>query len=80
LIALLIAITVYSLISWLLEKDFWVLLRPNFLNDFQRDDIALLEQVTDDIMRVAMKQLRLDANKIVAPAQGYQPPQKIRFI
>jgi hypothetical protein len=80
LIALLIAIIVYSLISWLLEKDFWVLLRPNFLNDFQRDDIALLEQVTDDIMRAAMKQLRLDANKIVAPAQGYQPPRKIRFI
>jgi hypothetical protein len=80
LFALLIALIVCSLISWLLEKDFWVLLRPNFLNDFQRDDVALLEQVTDDIMRAAMKQLRLDANKIVAPAQGYQPPRKIRFI
>jgi hypothetical protein len=79
-IALLIAAIVRSLVSWVLEKDFWVLLRPNLLNDFQRDDVALLEQVTDDIMRAAMKQLKLDANKIVAPAQGYQPPRKIRFI
>jgi hypothetical protein len=80
LIALLIVALVRSLVSWVLEKDFWVLLRPNILNDFQRDDVALLEQVTDDIMRAAMKQLHLDASKITAPAHGYQPPRKIRLI
>jgi hypothetical protein len=77
---LLLSALVRSLISWIFEKDPWVLLRPNSLNEFQRDDVALLEQVTDDIIRAAVKQLGLDASKIAAPTQGYQPPRKIRFI
>ncbi|GCE15938.1 zinc ribbon domain-containing protein [Tengunoibacter tsumagoiensis] len=67
-----------SIRSWVLEKDFWELLRPNRLSEFQRDDIALLEQVTDDVIRSSLKQLNLDADKIVPPSQGYQAPSQIR--
>ncbi len=65
---------------WLVEKDFWVYLRANQLNDFQMDDIALLEHVTDETIRVAVEQLGLDASKILPPTQGYQPKQRIRII
>jgi membrane protein implicated in regulation of membrane protease activity len=65
---------------WLVEKDFWVYLRANQLNDFQLDDIALLEHVTDETVRVAVEQLGLDASKILPPTQGYQPKQRIRII
>ena len=65
---------------WLVEKDFWVYLRANQLNDFQLDDIALLEHATDETVRAAVEQLGLDASKIVPPTQGYQPKQRIRII
>ncbi len=69
-----------AITSWLLDKDFWVLLRPNVLNDFQMDDIALLEHSTDRVVRDAVAHLGLDASKIVPPAQGYQPKRKTRVI
>lgn len=69
-----------SFMIWLVEKDFWVYLRPNNLNDFQLDDIALLEHVTDNIAHDAMNQLGLDASKIIPPTQGYQPKRRIRAI
>jgi hypothetical protein len=69
-----------SFISWLTEKDFWIYLRPNTLNDFQLDDIALMEHSTDYIVRDAVAQLGLDASKIVPPVQGYQPKRKYRAI
>jgi hypothetical protein len=65
---------------WLVEKDFWVYLRANQLNDFQLDDIALMEHVTDETIRAAVEQLGLDASKILPPTQGYQPKQRIRII
>lgn len=75
-----IVFLIRSFIHWIVEKDFWVYLRPNQLNDFQLDDIAVLEHATDDTVRAAMEQLNLDASKIIPPSQGYQPKQKIRLI
>ncbi|MDQ2717343.1 MAG: hypothetical protein M3Z08_20785 [Chloroflexota bacterium] len=69
-----------SITSFILDKDLWVLLRPNTLTEFQRDDIALLEHETDDIIRDALKQLGLDADKIVPPTDGYQAKSRIRWI
>ena len=80
ILLLFIALLIRSFINWLVEKDFWRLLRPNVLNDFQLDDIALLEHVTDDVVRDAVDQAGLDASKIVPPALGYQPKPKIRAI
>lgn len=75
-----IFIGVRSLIYWILEKDFLIYLRPNTLNDFNLDDIMLLEHVTDDVIHSAVEQLGLDASKIAPPPQGYQPKQRIRAI
>jgi hypothetical protein len=69
-----------SFISWLVEKDFWEYLRPNTLNDFQLDDIALLEHVTDDVVHSAVEQAGLDASKITPPPLGYQPKRRFRAI
>ena len=80
LLIILLVFFVRSLYSWFIEKDFWVLLRPGYLNAFQLDDIALLEHTSDSIIRDAVKQLGLDATKIIAPPQGYQPKRKIRGI
>lgn len=71
---------VRSFIYWLVEKDFWVLLRPNTLNDFQLDDIMLLEHVTDDTVKTAVEQIGLDASAITPPAMGYQARRRIRAI
>jgi hypothetical protein len=75
-----IVMIVRSLIYWVLEKDFLRYLRPNILNDFNIDDIMLLEHVTDDVVRSAVEQLGLDASKIAPPSQGYNPRQRIRAI
>lgn len=75
-----IVMIVRSLIYWILEKDFLIFLRPNVLNDFNVDDVMLLEHVTDDVVHSAVEQLGLDASKIVPPPQGYQPRQRIRAI
>ncbi|GAC1350873.1 MAG: hypothetical protein NVSMB27_37610 [Ktedonobacteraceae bacterium] len=75
-----LVLLVRSFIFWLIEKDFWAYLRSNVLNDFQLDDIALLEHVTDDVVRSAVEEAGLDASKIVPPAQGYQPKPKIRAV
>ncbi len=71
---------ILSFISWLVEKDFWQYLRPNTLNDFQLDDIALLEHVTDDVVHSAVEQAGLDASKIAPPPLGYQPKRRFRAI
>jgi hypothetical protein len=69
-----------SFIYWLVEKDFWVLLRANHLNDFQLDDIMLLEHVTDDTVKTAVKQVGLDASQVTPPTMGYQPKRRIRTL
>jgi hypothetical protein len=75
-----IYLLIRSFISWLREKDFWQYLRPNILNDFNLDDLMLLEHVTDETVYDAVKQVGLDATKIVPPVMGYQPKQKIRAL
>ncbi|MEO8973704.1 MAG: hypothetical protein ABI406_19105 [Ktedonobacteraceae bacterium] len=75
-----IVMIVRSLIIWVLEKDFLRYLRPNTLNDFNIDDIMVLEHVTDDVVHSAVEQLGLDASKIAPPPQGYEPKQHIRAI
>lgn len=65
---------------WLTEKDFWVYLRRNTLNDFEVDDVMLLEHATDDAVRAAVDQLKLDATRIIPPVTGYQPRRRIRII
>ena len=80
ILLLFIVLLVRSFIYWLGEKDFWVLLRPNTLNDFQLDDIMLLEHVTDGTVKAAVKQIGLDASQITPPAGGYQPKKRIRAI
>jgi hypothetical protein len=69
-----------SLRHWFTEKDFWVYLRRNTLNDFEVDDVMLLEHVADDAVRAAVAQLNLDATKITPPVLGYQPRRRIRTI
>lgn len=71
-------ILVRAIINWIFEKDFWMFLRSNFLNDFQLDDIALMEHVTDEIIHDAVDELGLDASKIAPPQAGYQPKRRIR--
>ena len=71
---------VRSFFYWILEKDFLIFLRPNVLNDFNIDDIMLLEHVTDDVVQSAVEQQGLDASKITPPPLGYQPRQRIRAI
>lgn len=65
---------------WLRERDFWFYLRKRDLNDFQLDDIALMEQVVDDTLRVAAKQNEIDADKLVPPTKGYQHERRIRAV
>ncbi|MGH2515560.1 MAG: hypothetical protein ACRDHP_07880, partial [Ktedonobacterales bacterium] len=71
---------IFSGIRWLIDKDFWVYLRTRSLNDFQLDDIALLEHATDSVVVDAVKQEGLDASKITPPPLGYQPKRKIRAV
>lgn len=73
-------ILVRSIINYVVEKDFWWFLRPNTLNDFQLDDIAMLEHLTDDIVYTSVKEMGLDATKIQPPQQGYQPKRKLRIL
>ena len=80
ILLVLLWLLIRSFISWLVEKDFWEYLRPNTLNDFQLDEIALLEHVTDDVVHGAVKQVGLDASKITPPPRGYQPKRRFRAI
>jgi hypothetical protein len=76
----LVAFLLASLRHWYVEKDCWVYLRRNTLNDFEVDDVMLLEHVTDDAVRAAVDQLHLDATRISPPVSGYQPGRRIRTI
>lgn len=65
---------------WMRERDFWVYLRKSELNDFQLDDVALMEHVTDETLKAAAKQLNIDSDKIVAPTKGYEHERRIRVV
>ncbi len=78
--SLLVAGIFISIRSWIIEKDFLAVLRPSVLTEFQRDDVALLTSVADDIIKTAVKHLGLDADKITPPSEGYQPKRRIRLI
>ncbi|HLG64428.1 MAG TPA: hypothetical protein VKY19_20995 [Ktedonosporobacter sp.] len=80
LLWVLVIALVRSIASFILDGDFLILLRPNNLTEFQRDEVALMEHTTDNVVREAMKQLGLDADKITAPPNGYQPASRIRLI
>lgn len=69
-----------SIRYWLRERDFWVYLRKGELNDFQLDDVALMEHVTDETLQAAAKILKLDSDKIVAPTRGYEHERRIRVV
>jgi hypothetical protein len=69
-----------SFASLMLDKDFLVLLRPNRLTEFQRDEIALLEQMIDSVLQEVMKQLGLNAERITPPPGGYRPKERFRLI
>lgn len=77
---LLFWLLIISIIAWLRNKDFLQYIRTNRLSDFQMDDVAMLEQTTDRIIRNVVDQAGLDAIHIVPPTQGYHPRRKIRFI
>lgn len=80
LLWVLITLSAWSFIYLVKDGDFLTLLRPATLTEFQRDDVALLEHETDDIVRDAVKQLSLDADKITPPSNGYEPAKRIRLI
>lgn len=80
LLWVLITLMGWSCIYLVKDGDFLTLLRPATLTEFQRDDVALLEHETDDIVRDAVKQLNLDADKITPPSNGYEPAKRIRLI
>ena len=68
-----------SVRHWVIEKDFLAYLRMRDLNDFQLDDIALLEHATDEVVLEAVKQLNLDASKIVPPT-SYKPERHVKVV
>ncbi|HVB62010.1 MAG TPA: hypothetical protein VNE61_12500 [Ktedonobacteraceae bacterium] len=78
----LVVMLIASFVYWLVENDFLVYLRANSLNDFQLDDIAMLEKMIDDTVREAVKQVGLDESKITSPqmVQGFRPRTHIRRI
>ena len=63
-----------------MEKDFWHYLRHKDLNDFQLDDIALMEHVTDDVVHDTAQELGMDASKITPPTEGYRPKRIVRAL
>ena len=69
-----------SIRSWLVEKDFWQYLRRSSLNDFELDDIMVLEHITDETVHTAAEQLKLDATKISPPPNGYQQDKSKRRV
>lgn len=76
----LITLLFASFKHWFVEKDFWIYLRRNTWNDFEVDDVMLLEHAADDTVRAAVELLKLDATKIVPPVAGYQPKHRIRLV
>ena len=76
----LIILLIASFVYWLVENDFLVYLRANALNDFQLDDIAMLEKMIDDTVREAVKQAGLDESKITSPqmVMSFRPRTRIR--
>lgn len=80
MIGFLIWAFIRSCANLITEKDFAIYLRPNRLNDFQMDDVALLEQATDQVLRYSLATLGMDSNSIVPPVQGYQPKRKLRVV
>jgi hypothetical protein len=78
-ITFLFSFLVVSFKHWLVERDFWIYLRRNDLHDFEIDDVDLLEHATDEATRAAVKQLNLDATKIVSPS-NYHTKRHVRAI
>lgn len=76
----LIWLLIRSCIYWAVENDFWHYLRRRTINDFQIDDIALMEHITDDVVRDAAQELGLDGSKITPPTEGYRPKRTIRAL
>lgn len=76
----LVVMLIASFVYWLVENDFLVYLRANSLNDFQLDDIAMLEKMIDETVREAVKQVGLDESKITPPltVQSFHPRTRIR--
>jgi len=74
------SLLLFSIVSWLQEKDGAKYLRTNRLSDFQSDDGAMLELATDRALRHVINQAGIDPMHITPPAQGYHPRRKIRFI
>ncbi len=76
----LVIMLIASFIYWLVENDFLTYLRANSLNDFQLDDIAMLEKMIDDTVREAVKQVGLDESKITSPQMvlSFRPRTRIR--
>jgi len=76
----LVIMLIASFIYWLVENDFLAYLRANSLNDFQLDDIAMLEKMIDETAREAVKQAGLDESKITSPQMitSFRPRTRIR--
>ena len=70
----------FSFRNWLRERDFWIYLRKRDLNDFQLDDVAIMEHMTDDTLKAAATHNEIDADKLVPPTKGYQHERRIRAV
>ncbi|HEU5378315.1 MAG TPA: zinc ribbon domain-containing protein [Ktedonobacteraceae bacterium] len=71
---------IFSFRNWLRERDFWIYLRKRDLNDFQLDDLSLLEYITDETVFAAARQNKIDSDKLKPPSSGYQHKRRIRAI
>lgn len=60
-----------SWVNWSNTRDFWIYLRSRRLQDFQADDIILLEQAIDQVLHTSVVQVGIDSKHITPPAQGY---------
>lgn len=61
-----------SYLNWLNTRDFWIYLRARCLQNFQADDLVLLERAIDQALRASVARHGIDSNLITPPLQGYQ--------
>ncbi len=75
-----LVLIVASLLAWLIHGDAGMYLRPATLNDFQMDDVLLLQESVDNSLRSAAQALNIDAGKLAMLEQKPRVRRRIRWI
>src|SRR5690348_5690876 len=75
-----LVLIVASLLAWLIHGDAGMYLRPATLNDFQMDDVLLLQESVDSSLRSAAQTVNIDAEKLSVLEQEYRVRRRTRWI